>query len=37
MFGGSWQRFSHLLIAMIEVHSESEYMVEFEKLRCQVE
>ena len=36
-FSGSWKRFSHLLIALIEAHDESEYMVAFENLRGQVE
>ena len=36
-FGGSWQRFSHLLIALIEAHNESDYMVAFENIRGKVE
>ena len=36
-FGGSWQRFSHLIIALIEAYAESEYMVALENLRVQVE
>ena len=35
--GGIWQRFSHLLIALIEAYAESEYMVVLENLRGQVE
>ena len=36
-FVGSWQRLSNLLIALIEAHAESEYMVAFENLRGRVE